>query len=303
MQIEKSKVSALSVFQTIIAHPAFLLVAGFASCLAMMAIVGGSVPVFAKALGIAGTPWSNLLGSILVAGACVLGYCLFVRFIERKPLTDFAFKGAVPEFGYGLFIGAAAMAAVVGTIAAFGGYHIVGYQFSTAIMINMLGIAIISGVAEEVLLRGVAFRFLEQWLGSISALVLSALLFGVLHIGNPNASWLAAFAIALEAGILLGAIYMLTRRLWAAIGLHMAWNSMQGGVFGIKVSGTDVEGLIVSEPRGSDLLTGGLFGAEASIPAIIICTSIGIYFLWRAHQKGQFVPFSFARFTSGKAAV
>ncbi len=100
---------------------------------------------------------------------------------------------------------------------------------------------------------------------------------------------------------MLGAIYMLTRRLWAAIGLHMAWNSVQGGVFGIKVSGTDVPGLLISKSSGSELLTGGAFGAEASLPAIILCTAVGICFLWRAKQKGQVVAPSLHRFKTGEA--
>jgi membrane protease YdiL (CAAX protease family) len=291
-----------TVLQKILEHPALLLVLGIVCSAGAIMLAGSALAHFAANFDIEKSAWQNLLSSIVLAGACVLGYYYFVRFIERKPWTDFAPSGALPEFGYGVLVGASAMALTVGAIAAFGGYHIVGHNLSADVAINTAAIAVISGITEEILLRGVVFRFLEQWLGSIIALMLSALLFGILHLGNPNASWLAAFAIALEAGVLLGAIYMVTRRLWAAIGLHMAWNSVQGGVFGIKVSGTDVDGLIVSEPRGSDWLTGGLFGAEASIPAIVICTSIGVYFLWRAHKMGQFVPFGWFRFKTGEAS-
>ncbi len=252
-------------------------------------------------IGLKGNSLGFLLAASVTAASCILGYYLFNRFIEQRPFSDFGRARAIPEFGYGLAVGALAMAAVVGVIAAFGGYRIVGYNFSSAVVIETLAIAIISGIPEEILLRGLIFRFLEKWLGSIAALSLSALLFGFLHIGNPNATVLAATAIAIEAGILLGAIYMVTRRLWAAIGLHMAWNSVQGGVFGIKVSGTDVKGLIVSEPIGSDWITGGLFGAEASIPAMIICTAIGLYFLRRAYDEDKFVLFSWHRFKTGEA--
>jgi uncharacterized protein len=293
--------NATSIFEKILNHPVFLMVLGLVFCLGGLTALGAGSNWLANVMGVASGPMNDLVINSFAAGGCLLGYYIFARFIERKPWSDFETKGAVPEYGYGLFVGAAAMAAAVGAIAAFGGYHIVGYNFSSVVFIETLAIAIISGIPEEILLRGIIFRFLEKWLGSFAALFLSALLFGVLHLGNPNASWLAAFAIALEAGILLGAIYMVTRRLWAAIGLHMAWNSVQGGVFGIKVSGTDVNGLIVSEPRGSDWLTGGAFGAEASIPAIIICTSIGLYFLWRAHKAGQIIAPSWSRFKTGEA--
>ena len=245
--------------------------------------------------------WADLANSLIMAAFCVLGYLLFVKFIERKQFSDFALPGAGREWFFGAAVGAGAMALVVGIIAALGGYQIIGHN-GPEILVGVLSVAIISGIVEEVLFRGVIFRLLEQWLGSIAALAISALLFGALHLGNPNASLLAGSAIALEAGILLGAIYMLTRRLWAAIGLHMAWNSIQGGVFGVAVSGTEVKGLLVSKSSGPDILSGGAFGAEASLPAIIICTAIGLYFLLRAYQKGRVVNASWYRFKTGEAA-
>ncbi len=297
MSVSQSK----SIVQLILSHPLFLLVVGIFCTAGVMISSTVSIGKINSLIGLSGNPLGFLLGASVTAAACVLGYYLFTRFIEQRPFSDFDRNRAMPEFGYGLAVGALAMAAVVAVIAAFGGYKIVGYNLSSVVVIETLAIAIISGIPEEILLRGLAFRFLEKWLGSIAALSLSALLFGFLHLGNPNSSAFAATAIAIEAGILLGAIYMVTRRLWAAIGLHMAWNSVQGGVFGIKVSGTDVKGLIVSEPQGSDWLTGGAFGAEASIPALIICTAIGLYFLWRAYKADQFVFFSWHRFKTGEA--
>lgn len=192
------------------------------------------------------------------------------------------------------------MAATVGIIAALGGYHITGYN-DAHVLTAVLSMALVSGIPEEILFRGILFRFLEKWLGSIAALAISAFLFGAGHIFNPNSSWLAAFAIAVEAGVLLGAVYMVTRRLWAAIGLHMAWNATQGGVFGVAVSGTDVKGLIISQPKGSEWITGGAFGAEASLPAILLCTAVGLYFLWKAYHAGHFIAPSWHRFKTGEA--
>jgi uncharacterized protein len=290
--------SQVYILRKIVTYPLFLLIFGFVFVtLGRLAVeIPGQIfwPVNGR------TDIQELLVYSLAAGASVLAYWIIVRFIERKPFSDFSLTGAAKEYGFGVAIGAGAMSITIGVIAAFGGYHVVGSN-GPRILIAVLSMAIISGVFEEVLIRGVVFRFLEQWLGSVAALALSAFLFGALHLANPGASWLAAIAIALEAGIMLGAIYMLTRRLWAAIGLHMAWNAAQGGLFGVKVSGTDVKGLIVSQSQGSDLLTGGAFGAEASLPAIIICTSIGIYILWLAYKKGRFIAPSWHRFKTGEA--
>ena len=290
--------SERSIFQKIVTHPALLLVVAIVIVSAFMAAAGAilqaTIPQPVK------SDVDELIGYSLIAAFCVAGYWVFTRFVERKPFSDFALPGAAKEWLYGVAIGSAVMAVVVGVIALFGGYKIVGHN-GADVLIGVLGVAIISGITEEVLFRGIIFRFFEQWLGSYAALTISALFFGVAHISNPNSSWLAAFAIAVEAGIMLGAVYMLTRRLWAAIGLHMAWNSVQGGVFGIPVSGTDVPGLLVSRTSGSDLLTGGAFGAEASLPAIILCTAVGVYFFLRAKQKGQVVAASFHRFKTGEA--
>ncbi len=62
------------------------------------------------------------------------------------------------------------------------------------------------------------FRVIEQSLGSWVALVLSAFFFGLLHAGNPNATWAAALGLSLQAGVLLAAAYMVSRSLWLPIG-------------------------------------------------------------------------------------
>jgi hypothetical protein len=292
-----AQIEFLSILKRIGTHPLFLLIVGFAVILAAI--------VAPQALGqyLAPFPgrsdWVDLLISIASAVSCIAAYLGFNKFIERRLNTDLTLPDAAREWGMGAFLGFGAIALTIGVIAAFGGYQVIGSN-GPSILVAVLSMAIVSGIVEEILLRGVVFRLVEQWLGSATALLFSAALFGFLHIANPNSSWLAAFAIALEAGILLGAIYMLTRRLWAAIGLHMMWNAAQGGIFGVNVSGTDVPGLLISEMSGPELLTGGQFGAEASLPAMLICTALGLFILWKAYRKGEFIRASWARFKTGR---
>ena len=73
---------------------------------------------------------------------------------------------------------------------------------------------------------------------------MTSVLFGLAHIMNPNATWFSSFAIAVEAGLLLGGAYMLTRSLWLPMGLHAAWNFTQGEIFDVPVSGIDEHGLV-----------------------------------------------------------
>ena len=106
------------------------------------------------------------------------------------------------------------------------------------------------------LFRGILFRWIEEFGGSWVALAVTSLLFGFGHIVNPNATALSSFAIALEAGLLLGGAYMLTRNLWLAIGLHAAWNFTQGFVFDVPVSGIDQNGLVEAQIVGAGVAVG-----------------------------------------------
>ena len=117
--------------------------------------------------------------------------------------------------------------------------------------------------------------------------MVSALLFGFAHAGNPNATLFSSVAIAIEAGVLLGAAYMLTRSLWLAVGLHAGWNLTQGLVFDVNVSGYEMNGLVEAQMSGPDWLSGGTFGLEASIIALVVATGAGLIMLRMAGRKGE----------------
>jgi membrane protease YdiL (CAAX protease family) len=256
-------------------------------------IVAGSLManVVGRLIGPHKGGWQALAVGICVAVIFVSLYTLFCRLIERRPVVELARPGAPTELGVGVVTGLILFSAVVAVIAALGGYDVVGTR-GWAVLLPVLGISISSGFSEEIIFRGWFFRLVEQWLGTWIALILSAVLFGALHLGNPNATLLAGAAIALEAGIMLAAIYLITRRLWAAIGVHAAWNFAQGGIYGIPVSGGAMDGVLVPHISGPDLLTGGAFGAEASLPAIVVATAFGIVMLVIAYRRGGYIaPF------------
>jgi hypothetical protein len=93
---------------------------------------------------------------------------------------------------------------------------------------------------------------------------------------NSGATTVSTVAIALEAGVLLGAAYAACGSLWLPIGLHFGWNFTEGGVFGVAVSGRKAGAGIVNMPlSGSALWTGGQFGPEASLVAVAVCLVAG----------------------------
>jgi membrane protease YdiL (CAAX protease family) len=228
-------------------------------------------------------------GALLLAAVALVGYSAFVRVMEKRAVTELSGERALREFGAGLALGALLFSVTIGILAAVGAYQVTGSNGWPS-MLAFLPACILAGVLEEILIRGILFRILEQWLGSWIALAISAVIFGGLHFFNKGATPLDAAAISIEAGILLAAAYMLTRRLWLCIGTHIAWNFTQGGIFSIAVSGGGSKGLLQSKMVGPDFLTGGAFGAEASVVALVVCVVAGIVLLILARKKGNVAP-------------
>ena len=228
------------------------------------------------------------LGYLLLSAVVFLSYRAYVKVIERRPVTELSRPRFARELGVGVLLGALLFSLIIGIIAAWGAYQVSGSNGWYAAL-AAVPVCIVAAVLEEITIRGVVFRILEQWLGSWIALALSAILFGSLHFFNPGATLLRTGAIMLEAGILLAAAYMLTRRLWLCMGLHFAWNFTQGGIFSAAVSGGASHGLLKATLVGPDWLTGGAFGPEASAVAVVVCTTAGLLLLVAADRKGHVI--------------
>ena len=229
------------------------------------------------------------LGAVLLAVVLILSWKALQRWLERREDREFAWRKSGQELGLGLLLGFALFSAATGIVALLGGFEVLGLRGQGALW-AMLAMAVTSGTIEEIMFRGILLRHLEAMLGSWAALALTSLLFGAAHLTNPGASLFAAFAIAMEAGILLGAAYLLTRRLWLAVGIHAAWNFTQGWVFSIPVSGGPAPlGLLITRRVGPEWLTGGDFGLEASVVALVVATGAGLVILHRAVKRGTLV--------------
>ena len=270
----------------IVAFPLTLLVIEAVAVLALA--IGYSFS--ATKLGVMDKGPVQFAGALVLAGLIVGLWKLLQRWLERSEDREFAFAGAAPELGAGLAIGFALFSVMTGIVALLGGFEVLGLRGMGALW-SMLSLAVFSGVFEEVLFRGVLFRHVEAMLGSWAALAITSALFGAAHLANPGATPFAALAVAMEAGILLGGAYLLTRRLWLAVGIHAAWNFTQGWVFSVPVSGGNAPlGLLITRRIGPDWLTGGAFGLEASVVAMVVATGAGAVMLVLAARKGQIQP-------------
>lgn len=230
----------------------------------------------------------NLLKGFFVSSACILSYILFFKNFEKREITEFSSKGLAQNLAMGTFIGFVMQSLTILIIYLNGSYSVVAVNPVSFILIPfalMFTVAII----EEVLVRGIIFRIIEEKLGSYIALSISAFIFGALHLANPNSSFLSTLCITI-AGFLFGAAFIYSRSLWLPIGLHFAWNFTQSGIFGAITSGNEkTNSLLEAKIQGLEFITGGDFGPEGSIQATIICFIATAVFLILSHKQNKII--------------
>jgi uncharacterized protein len=226
-----------------------------------------------------------------LAVAGVAFYQWLSRTVElRADVPELTKEGRWSGLGWGTLLGFGLFTSLMLLIAIFGGWSGLEWDSFEAFIATagmMAGVAVI----EEVLFRGVVFRILEERTGTVVAMILSSVLFGTLHLVNPHATLWGALATAMTGGVMLAAAYVATRSLWLAIGLHFAWNFTQAGIFGVVVSGSDAShGLLNTTLSGPSTLTGGQFGPEASLFALLVCLVPIVFLLRKAVRDGQIRP-------------
>ncbi|WEV59413.1 CPBP family intramembrane metalloprotease [Bifidobacterium sp. ESL0728] len=222
--------------------------------------------------------------------SAIIGYLVVVYGMEYRS-HPFEFRlGRWKGLMVGIVIGFVAIGLCVGVLAITGNYRIVGLNTHYNPWIDIISMGICAGVAEEIMMRGMLLRLVEEWLGSWGALAVSALVFGLIHLTNQDGSLWGGLAIAIEDGILAAALYFVTRSLWVCIGEHAMWNVAEGPIFGSIVSGNGKQdSWLVAQWSGPDILTGGSFGLEASIVPVILMGAAGIALMVYAHRKGMLV--------------
>ena len=231
------------------------------------------------------------LGQLLGAVVGCLSYAFYVIKIEKRAVSELSIKGAWPEYGAGFAMGGLMVCTVVAGIAVLGGFRVLSMSPSSLIVLP-LTMHVTVGLIEEMLMRGILFRVVQESLGTWLALAASGLVFGAMHLVNDNISVLGIANIT-AAGVLLASAFLLTGRLWLCAGLHAAWNFFQDGIFSVAVSGHEVKtGLLVSERSGPDWLTGGAFGIEGSAIALAVVVLASGVMLALAQRRGRMVlPF------------
>lgn len=235
-----------------------------------------------------GLYWLRWIATVAVACVMLLLYSLFVKWFEKEPAKDLPMRKCAAHTGSGLLVGFCYFVAVVGIMMIAGCYRIEGFRNDAVGILDAFFMFLIVGIGEEIMFRGVLFRWIDERFGFAAALIVSALVFGLVHIANPGATLWSSIAIAIEAGLLLGAAYKYSGTLWLPIGIHWAWNFSQGNIFGFDVSGGDAgPTMIIPYIDGPELLTGGDFGAEASIIAVVLGAALAAGLIVSVLKNGR----------------
>ncbi len=230
-----------------------------------------------------------LIVSVVATILVMFAYILLYKFYEKREITEFSTQKLFKNLVCGFLLGGILQALTILVIYLNGGYKILSVN-PIYFVILPLAMSFSSAIFEEILFRGVIFRIMEEKLGSYISLVVSAFLFGMIHLLNPNSSLVAGIGLAIQAGLLLAAAYIYMRNLWFPIAIHFAWNFTQSAIFGANVSGNTLsKTLITSEISGAEWFTGGGFGPEGSFQATLFCLIATIILLFLSHKEGKII--------------
>ena len=227
--------------------------------------------------------WQGILTIIAMYGV----YVLLMKIYERRQVHELSWKHFPLDSLFGLLTGAAMVSAIFAALYLLGAYQIIASGSMQSMVIPGIWVILLAAM-EELMFRGILYRILEQWQGTITALLVSAAIFGVGHIFNDHADAISVVS-ATAGGLLMGTLYSLTGRLWIPIFFHASWNFTQA-IYGSTVSGTELFGTYFESVReGPEWLTGGSFGVENSLLTIFLL-AVFIAICWlRMKSQNKFI--------------
>lgn len=220
----------------------------------------------------------------------------WLKFFEKRPFHTMGFEAgdALSKYGRGFFFGllmfggSVAILALTGSVAFENGDPAKQGAAALGGVVLVLAGWLVQGAAEEVLIRGWALPVIgaryKPWVG----LLVSSLIFSLLHGLNPGLSAIALVNLALF-GVFAGLYAIREGSLWGICAIHSVWNWVQGNFFGFEVSGTEAGGgtLLNLMETGADWLTGGPFGPEGGLAVtIVLMISIGLVMFWK-HKPAE----------------
>jgi hypothetical protein len=256
--------------------------------IALLAVVGTLVVEL-----LAAAIWPDRSFAYVVVGSTIglgtgaaIGVAAVARWIDRRPVAEYGIRNAsawwrdlVVGVGLAVVVWVAILAVELGT-----GVVVVldtfragpeGFLLALVASLTLFGVASLS---EELVFRGFILKNVVEGLtarsramAGVVGVIVSSLLFGLVHVLNGGATLGSIISIAL-IGLSLGAATVFTGRLGLAVGLHLGWNVALGVLLGHRVSGIEAPAqvlVLAGSGGGGTLWTGGAFGPEAGLLGIV----------------------------------
>ena len=232
--------------------------------------------------------------SVVQAAAVGGATYLFRRLLDHRSFRSLGLAttpGWLAEIAFGLALGFGVMGGIF-VLEWAAGWAAIGTTSASLgqIVRTLAGYAIVYvcvAWAEELIFRGYLLQTLREWPGTLGAVSITAVLFGLGHACNPNVT-VPALLLLVVAGFVFAYAYLATGCLWVPIALHFSWNFFQGAVFGFPVSGMPAHGLFSVQSTGPAVLTGGAFGPEAGATGLAALGIVALCIrLWGRAAAGQ----------------
>ena len=236
--------------------------------------------------------FGNIIIAIAESGFALLAYTYLFKVYEKRKIcelsTDAFWKNAVIGYATGFVL-----QSIFILIIYLRGYCSVIEINQVSSLLPSFAAALTAGFVGEIVIRGIFFRLTEEKLGTVLTLIICVLFFAIMHMNAKGASILSVSSTVVEAGLLLSAGYIFSRRLWLPIFLHFAWDFAEPGVFGAINPGITIDqSLLTSKIEGPLILTGGQLGPQNSMQALLLCAIASLIFLWMGKKKNNFIkPF------------
>lgn len=251
---------------------------------------------------------TDIFNSIIYMISGIIGsfgiIAIYRKFIDKESFFEMGFSTKNRLFDLLLGIGTGIILISIGFVflISIGNLEVIDIDFNTKWFFGSMILMILVSIHEEVIVRGYLLNSLMSVSNKYFAITLSSVLFGAMHLLNPNISALSFINIVL-AGFLLGISYLHSKNLWFPMGLHFSWNFFQGPVLGFEVSGQEMKSLISQQISGNELITGGEFGFEGSLIATILMVVSIIILNWFFDKKEDFIQKVSIDFSSNELTI
>lgn len=225
----------------------------------------------------------SLVLQILTDALMILVPLVTWRAIMKNPLCDMGLSSLMrkkKDLFVGMALGFICCSIVFICVLTFGDGRIVSVGLNPSLVaLAWTGVFVLVAFAEEIMNRGFIMAVLRRTRNTYFIVIVPSVIFGLIHLANPGVSVLSVVNIIL-IGIVFSFMFLKSGNLWMCIGYHFTWNTFQGVVYGMPVSGLDVPGLITVQFTTPNLMNGGAFGIEGGLLTTAVSLVALAFVVW-----------------------